>query len=147
RKKPSQSMNSIKPLAGVSVLVINQAKKTENTVVIATRVKPRTKVFQSAFGTEASLNAIRQPSRPQTIGCPGELIWKLLKKSSTIGYAVKQATIAMRNTMRREMGFGLVNRWKCFLLAAGLRPVICRVSSMRRVSRSQTTWRAGWSYY
>src|SRR5215470_16192728 len=102
-------MNSIKPLPGVSVRVITHAKKTDNTVVIATRIKPRIKVFQSAFGTAASLNAIRHPSKPQAIGCPGGLIWKLLKKSSAIGYTVKQAMIAMSKLKRREMGFGLVN--------------------------------------
>src|ERR1700747_3358363 len=116
-------MNSIKPLPGVSVLVITHAKKTDNIVVIATRVTPRTNVFQSAFGTAASLKAIRHPSRPQAIGCPGGLTWKLLKKSSAIGYAVKQATIAMSNAKRRAIGFSLVNRWKFLLLAAGLRPV------------------------
>src|SRR6476646_4684408 len=116
-------MNSIKPLPGVSVLVITHAKKTDNTVVIATRVKPRRKVFQSAFGTAASLNAIRHPSRPQAIGCPGGLTWKLLKKSSAIGYAVKQAMIAMSNTKRRGIGFSLANGWKILLLAVGLSPV------------------------
>ena len=85
KKKPNQSANSMAPLKGVSVRATTHAKKSARTVVIAILTVAKLNVLARTGSKARSPKALIHPCKPQTVGCPGRLRAKLLRKIRTTG--------------------------------------------------------------
>src|SRR6185503_2320831 len=92
RKKDSQKKNSKVRFIGMSVRAISQAKNAPITRAMDCRVIARVNVLVIALTIPGVLNALTQPSMPQTMGWPGRAVWKLLRIIKNNGVKTRKPT-------------------------------------------------------